>query len=51
MARLNGVPRKSLQSFRGGISVGDPCEAFAHHGYNGIERDVVQHIATWLAGN
>lgn len=27
---------------------GDPCEAFAYHGYNGIERDVVAKIAEWM---
>jgi hypothetical protein len=32
----------------GGISVGDPCEAFAHHGYNGIERQTVDAIKKWI---
>lgn len=32
----------------GGISVGDPCEAFAHHGYNGIERETVAAIKAWI---
>jgi hypothetical protein len=32
----------------GGVSEGDPCEAFAYHGYNGIEREVVAKIAAWL---
>jgi len=32
----------------GGISTGDPCEAFAHHGYNGIERETVQAIKQWI---
>ena len=26
----------------------DPCEAMAYHGYNGIEPQVVQSIATWI---
>jgi hypothetical protein len=34
---------------REGLGEGDPCEAFAHHGYNGIERDVVARIAAWIA--
>lgn len=34
--------------FEGGVSVGDPCEAFAYHGYHGIEREVVHAIATWI---
>jgi hypothetical protein len=42
------TPRKELLSFDGGISRGDPCEAFAYHGYNGIEREVVGAIAAWI---
>ncbi|HLX79983.1 MAG TPA: hypothetical protein VKS43_05300 [Burkholderiales bacterium] len=33
---------------KGGISVGDSCEAFAHHGYNGIERETVDAIKKWI---
>lgn len=32
----------------GGISVGDPCEPFAHHGYNGIEKETVDAIKKWI---
>jgi hypothetical protein len=32
----------------GGISVGDPCEAFGHHGYNGIERETITAIKRWI---
>lgn len=32
----------------GGISTGEPCEAFSHHGYNGIEGQVVGDIAAWI---
>lgn len=32
----------------GGISVGDSCEAFAYHGYNGIERETVDAIKKWI---
>lgn len=32
----------------GGISVGDPCEAFSHHGYNGIERETSEAIKHWI---
>ena len=48
MAKLDAVPKKALLSFKGGTSVGDPCEAMAYHGYNGIEGDVVQQIAAWI---
>jgi pimeloyl-ACP methyl ester carboxylesterase len=46
--QLTRTPRKEFVSFEGGLSVGDPCEAFAYHGYNGIEREVVHAIATWI---
>lgn len=48
MSKLGNAPRKQLLSFKGGVSTGDPCEAFAYHGFNGLERDVVQQIAAWL---
>lgn len=48
MAKLDGVPRKELISVQGGESKGDPCEAFAHHGLNGIESKVVKQLASWI---
>lgn len=48
MTRLVNSPRKELLTFKGGQTKGDPCEAFAYHGYNGIEREVVQRIAGWI---
>jgi len=32
----------------GGISVGDLCEPFAHHGYNGIESETIAAIKKWI---
>ncbi len=48
MGKLTTPPRKELLVFEGGISEGDPCEARAYHGFNGIEREVVQRIAAWI---
>jgi hypothetical protein len=48
MTKLEGVPKKQLLAFQGGTSLGDPCEAFAYHGFNGIEADVVAQIAGWI---
>jgi pimeloyl-ACP methyl ester carboxylesterase len=48
MAGLSASPRAELLAFEGGTSRGDPCEAFAHHGYNGLEREVVAKIAGWI---
>ena len=48
MSRLENSPRAQLLSFTEGQSRGDPCEAFAYHGYNGIEAEVVRQIAGWI---
>lgn len=48
MSKLTAAPRKDLIAVEGGKSDGDPCEAFAYHGYTGIERDVVAKIAEWI---
>jgi dienelactone hydrolase len=48
MDKLAAVPRKELMAFTGGENRGDPCEAFAHHGFNGIERQVVARISGWI---
>jgi hypothetical protein len=37
-----------FMAMEGGISVGDPCEPFAHHGYDGIERKTVDAIKKWI---
>ena len=42
MTKLGNAPRTQLLSFKGGESKGDPCEAFAYHGFNGLEPQVVQ---------
>lgn len=44
------TPRKEVQTYAGGVSVGDPCEARAHHGFNGLETQVVPAIARWMLG-
>ena len=48
MDALSPVSQKELISVRGGTSRGDPCEAMAYHGYNGIEPDVVTRITDWI---
>lgn len=35
-------------AMEGGISTGDACEAFAYHGYNGIEEETVAAIKKWI---
>lgn len=48
MQALASTPRAELVTFRGGLSQGNLCGAFAHHGYNGIEADVVARIGAWI---
>jgi dienelactone hydrolase len=48
MNKLMGTPRKELLTFDGGQSIGDPCEAWAYHGFNGIEAEVVIKIGQWI---
>lgn len=48
MEKLGNSPRKELLSFKGGESRGDPCEAMAYHGFNGLEGEVVAQIAAWI---
>lgn len=48
MSKLSGASRKELVTFRGGENHGDPCEALAYHGYNGLEKEVVGRIAAWV---
>ncbi len=48
MDGLKSSPRKQLLAFTGGVSEGDPCHAMAHHGFNGIEADVVRQAAAWM---
>lgn len=38
-----------LIEMSGGKSTGDDCEAYAHHGYNGIENETVDRIKAWIA--
>lgn len=48
MEKLGSAPRKELIVINGGKDRGDPCEAFAHHGFNGVEPEVVTKIADWI---
>jgi dienelactone hydrolase len=48
MDKLAKTPKGELIAVSGGRSTGDPCEAMAYHGFNGIEADVVGKISGWL---
>jgi len=48
MDKLGNAPRRELLSFKGGANKGDPCGARAHHGFNGIESEVVARMANWI---
>ena len=51
MEKLDRVPKKQLLSFKGGENRGAPCKALAYHGFNGLEREVVAQIASWIMAN
>ena len=48
LEKLVASRKKYLMSFDGGINRGDPCGAFAHHGFNGLDNDVVGSIVDWM---
>lgn len=51
MDKLRDAPKKQLISFTGGEDVGDACNALAHHGFNGLDKDVVGKMSKWMLAN
>jgi hypothetical protein len=51
LRELKLPPNGKLVMESGGASTGDPCEAFSHHGYNGIEGTVVADISAFIIGH
>jgi pimeloyl-ACP methyl ester carboxylesterase len=49
--KLVNVPAKEVLAFDGGTATGDPCEAWSHHGFNGIEDEVVKQTAAWIVSH
>ncbi len=48
-ARLTGAPRSEIVTFSGGLPArSQPCEAFAPHGFYGIEDQVIARILAWI---
>lgn len=50
MNKLSDNPRKQLLSFTGGENIGNACNAAAHHGYNGLDNEVVSKMSNWMLG-
>jgi len=48
MDKLTNAPRKELFTFSGGQNIGDPCQPQSYHGFNGIDKEVIDKIAGWL---
>jgi hypothetical protein len=48
MDKLTNAPRKELWTVSGGKNYGDPCYPEAYHGFNGIDKDVIDNIAGWI---
>ena len=45
---LTGAPRIDVKTLNGGVSEGQPCEAWAYHGFNGLDQEVVDLVTAWL---
>ena len=50
MDKLAQTPKAALIMIKGGQNTGNPCEARAYHGFNGIEAEVVGKIGAWMVG-
>lgn len=49
MRSLTQAPKKELITFTGGdLSVSDPCEPMSHHGFLGLDAEVVNALASWI---
>ena len=48
MGKLTHAPRVQAIGMTGGLTRGDPCEAASHHGFNGIEAEVVSRAVAWM---
>ncbi|MEM5446619.1 alpha/beta hydrolase [Paraburkholderia guartelaensis] len=48
MQKLTQSPETKLMLVSGGTSRGDPCGAYAYHGFNGIESEVAHGITAWM---
>ena len=46
--RSNDKFGTELLTMEGGVSTGNECEAHAHHGFNGIEKETVDAIKAWI---
>lgn len=49
--RLTAAPVVAVLVYEGGVAQGNPCQARHHHGFNGIEVQVVDDVVTWLRAN
>ncbi len=48
-AALTGAPRREIMTFSGGLPPrSSACEAFAQHGFCGVEDAVIARIFAWM---
>ncbi len=50
-AFMKKLPSASLIMMQGGKTQGDPCLAMAYHGFNGVEKEVVDKISDWIVAH
>jgi hypothetical protein len=48
--KLSSSPRRQIVVVAGGVSEGPVCEAMAHHGFSGVEDEVVAVVARFVGG-
>lgn len=48
LSSAKASPRKEFIVVEGGTSTGNPCQALAFHGFNGIEPMVVNKVIDWI---
>lgn len=48
MKSLKHTPKIELLTFTGGNSLSDPCKPMSHHGFLGLDAEVVAIIASWI---
>lgn len=48
MRALSASPRAELRVLNGGRDRGDPCEAAAYHGFNGLDGEAADLITSWI---
>jgi hypothetical protein len=47
-SKLNPKAFTEILSIKGGTTEGNPCEGLSHHGFKGVESEVILKIVNWI---